>query len=96
MRLIVLALVIATPAAAQQVPACAPRDGVVKMLAGKYHEEQRGLGIERSGRLVELFANPDTGTWTVLVTEPGEMPCIAFVGRSWIDDLPLVELDEES
>lgn len=69
---------------AQAAPRCAPRAEVLEMLAERYDETRRGIGIAGPTQVLEVFASTD-GTWTVLVTDPAGRSCLVASGRSWED-----------
>lgn len=75
-------LLLAHPSHAQ-TPNCGPRDAVLAMLATKYHETRRGMGIGANHTLMELFASDTTGTWTVAVSTPDGMMCLVSSGESF-------------
>ena len=72
----------AQPAAA--APRCGPRAEVLEMLAERYEETRRGIGISGPTQVLEVFAST-TGTWTVLVTDPDGNTCLVASGQSWED-----------
>ncbi len=80
--ILVAAVLGTTPAEAQQVP-CAPRDIVVERLKSGYGESPAGLGIQSSGQLIEVWAAPGTGTWTVLMSRPDGNTCVVASGTDW-------------
>ncbi len=71
--------------AAQQVQArtCAPRDEMVKRLAGTYGETRHAIGLARQGAIMELFASDQTGSWTITVTLPDGTSCLIAAGRDY-------------
>ena len=70
------------PAAAQV--SCGDRAVMVERLRNQYHEMQMGAGLALGGtRLLELWANCDTGTWTILKTYPDSTACVMAVGQDW-------------
>ncbi len=75
-------LALAPPVLAQGT-ACAPRDAVVSRLATKYGEVLAAGGLRNAGQLVEIWAAPDTGHWTALVTTPEGISCILAAGTDW-------------
>lgn len=87
MRLIALAVLAASPVAAQE-PQCGPRDPFVKTLADSYGESRVGVGIEARGGLVELYADPDDGSWTLLVVRPDGIACMVSEGHQWTIEAP--------
>lgn len=75
--------VITTPALAQQQQNCGTRDTVVERLASKYGESRQSIGMAPKGRVVEVFASQETGTWTITVTMPNGMMCLVASGQSY-------------
>ena len=68
-------LATATEATAQQQN-CAARDAVIDRLADRYGESRQSIGLAPQGRLVEVFASSETGTWTITVTMPNGVTCL--------------------
>ena len=78
------------PAGAPSAPAqgsglrleCAPRD---ELLAGLelIGEDLQDAGATAAGVLAETFANPDSGTWTWVLTRPDGMSCLLAWGVGW-------------
>ena len=80
----------ATVTSAQMRGACLPRETAVTKLEEGYDEHQIGFGVGPGGGAVyELYVS-DTGTWTILVTRPDGLSCIAASGDSWISSPLLV------
>jgi hypothetical protein len=77
-----LALAACTPAHAQ-VPTCAPHSIFVDTLATTYGENRRMFGVVNDQQVVSLFANDQTGTWTLLVTGPDGTSCMASSGSDY-------------
>jgi len=78
--LLTLALT-STSAAAQQ--ACAARQSVIKRLADSYGESRQSIGIGPKGRVVEVYASTETGTWTITLTMPNGVTCLIASGQSF-------------
>ena len=92
MKLIATALALAvascSPAMAQ-APICAPTlemwDGL-----GEYGETRQSIAIHSEGdAAVETWANVDTGSWTVILTSPNGVSCIALHGQGWASMSPV-------
>lgn len=79
---IFLGLWSAVPARAQP-QACAERQVVVERLAEGYGETRQALGLGANNAVVEIFANPETGTWTITVTMPNGMTCLVASGQAF-------------
>lgn len=73
----------ATQSAAQANRYCAPRDSVVQRLAENYGESRQSIGLGQQGTMIETFASSDTGTWTILSTNPRGISCIEAAGYSF-------------
>lgn len=73
----------AAPAAAQGQQMCASRAQVVGMLASRYGESVRGMGLANQNRVIEIFASDETGTWTITMTMPNGMTCLMASGRHY-------------
>lgn len=71
---------LAGPAAAA---GCAPREVVVDRLAERYGESRHAVGLGASGTMMELFAAPETGTWTITVTSARGITCLVGSGRAF-------------
>jgi hypothetical protein len=66
-------------------PKCQERMKLLYELANKYLEAPIFRGLDKDGQMLEVFANPKTGTWTVTRTAPIEAPkmqtCVMTVGE---------------
>lgn len=68
---------------------CAPREAVVGRLSESYGESRQSIGLAAGNRVVEMYASPETGTWTLLMTLPDGLTCILGAGQAF------ERLDEE-
>lgn len=75
-----LAALFALPVHAQS---CAPRDLVIHRLADAFGESVQTIGLGSDGGIVETFASPETGTWTITVTTPNGTTCLVASGQSF-------------
>lgn len=66
-----------------QLP-CGPHDQLVEVLV-KDGLTVQGNAITDNGLLAEVYANPKTGTWVWIVTNPSKLTCILQGGNSWQD-----------
>lgn len=71
-------------------PNCAPnRAGIVSMLQGNlseggFAEMQHAIWVDaKTGHMVELYGNPETGTSTILDSTPGGPTCIVNSGQGF-------------
>lgn len=81
--LAVAATTLAPFAAAAQSQNCGNRDAVVEGLASRYGESRQSIGMAPEGRVVEVFASLQTGTWTITVTLPNGITCLVASGQSY-------------
>jgi hypothetical protein len=89
MSALCVAAAIILPAAVQaQGQNCGNRELVVERLTTKYGESRQSIGMAPKGRVVEVFASMETGTWTITVTMPNGVTCLVASGQSF------EELDE--
>lgn len=81
------ALLLASPAQAQGP--CLPRNSMLSQLEGEYGEKSLWSGLGSDGRMLEIMADPQGGTWTALVTlppsstNPGGLSCVVATGEMW-------------
>lgn len=73
---------------------CAPRTEVVKVLAAKYQESQRALGLINEKAMMEIYVSPK-GTWTMVVTNEQGVSCVLADGEAW-DEKPSVAMGPSS
>lgn len=82
----------ASVANAQQ--ACLDHEELVTVLATNFGEVRVGVGLagEEGAFLGEMFVNPTSSTWTVVVSNTAGMACIVAAGTNWnatTDALPV-------
>jgi len=65
-----LAGLMALPVQAQETP-CGNLLGMLEVVTGDYGEVEQWVGSMANGIILRMFANPDTGTWTMLTHQPG-------------------------
>ena len=58
-------------------------DKVVERLSTKYGESRQSIGMAPKGRVVEIYASLETGTWTITVTTPNGITCLVASGQSF-------------
>jgi hypothetical protein len=74
---------------------CGAHDVMTRMLAENWGESRQSIALDAADSMVELFASPDTGTWTLTVTTPGGETCMVASGHSFeMTNEPLPVLDE--
>lgn len=75
---------LAGPALSQSYP-CAPRDEIVTSLTAEFGERQKAMGLQQGENLMEIFASEESGSFTVLVTDPEGESCVVAMGSNWTD-----------
>jgi len=84
MKIAALAAIAAClPMSAVAQTQCGPTSGIYEALTNKHGETRAAAGIEPSGLLVELWANPETGTWTLFYTRPDGLSCAVSSGQGF-------------
>lgn len=85
--LLAAAVALAALSAPAGALACEPREAVLARLARSHGEAPAGAGLATlgagAGAVVEIVANPATGTWTLLVTRPDGASCAVSAGEGW-------------
>jgi hypothetical protein len=82
---------IAAAQIAHSAPQCDTRDRVSALLAERYGETRRALGIAGEAAVMELFAADATGTWSITMTLPNGQMCLMASGSGYeavTEDLP--------
>ena len=69
-------------APAQAQSSCEFRKSLIDKLDAGYNEQPVGIGVASTGNVVELIVSAD-GTWTIVVTKPNGIACVAAVGENW-------------
>jgi hypothetical protein len=79
-------LLLATPAFAADPIAsviCADREDMLRRLEVEYGAARQGWGLRGNGAVVEVWAIPSTGEWTLVQTYAGGQSCIVAIGENW-------------
>ena len=77
-----LAILTATGAAAQQSN-CGPALDLLQVLQDRYGEVAQSRGLMGSGDLLFIFANPETGSWSVVTASPSGIACLRASGEAF-------------
>jgi hypothetical protein len=81
-----LLLLLPTPALAADPIAsvvCATRETMLRRLEVEYGASRQGWGLRGHGSVMEVWAVPSTGEWTLVQTYPDGQSCIVAMGESW-------------
>lgn len=65
---------------AHSAPQCDSREAVTALLAERYGETRRALGLAGEAAVMELYASDTTGTWTITMTLPDGRTCMMASG----------------
>ena len=66
-------------------PVCGPLDELTTILTHSYGEQPVMAGVSYDDTVMQLFANEETGTWTVLLTSiVTGMTCVADGGEMFM------------
>jgi hypothetical protein len=68
---------------AQSAPPCAPRAMVIEALSSRYGESRQSIGISADNMLVEVYASADSGSWSLVITRPDGVSCLAVTGNGY-------------
>jgi hypothetical protein len=64
-------------------PQCDARAAVTALLADRYGETRRAIGIAGEAAVMELFASDATGIWTITMTLPDGRMCLMASGAGY-------------
>jgi len=76
------ALLLASPALAQQQAPCGPVDVILKALEDNAKEVPAGMGRDERGFVAVLTLSPD-GSYSVLGIRPDGIACLISTGEGW-------------
>ena len=68
---------------AHSAPQCDSRETVTALLADRYDETRRAIGIAGEAAVMELFAAETTGTWSITMTLPDGRMCLMASGSNY-------------
>lgn len=78
-----LAAMLAAADIAHGAPQCDSREAVTALLAERYGETRRAIGIAGPSAVMELFAAEATGTWSITLTLPDGRMCLMASGTNY-------------
>ena len=81
------AAMLAGPALAQDrgtpLSTCGDQEHVASYLRDNFNEVPVSLGLQADGRMLQVFASEESGTWTMVTTSPNGTTCIIGAGEAW-------------
>ncbi|TCO72060.1 hypothetical protein [Rhodovulum euryhalinum] len=83
LALATLILALPGPAPAESPRQCGPREAVIALLADRYGESRQAMGLAANNAVVELFANAETGSWTITGTMASGTTCLIASGEAY-------------
>lgn len=75
-------LVVSAPAIAF-TDNCASREVVLTRLAQSYGEARQTIALSAGNQVVETFANIESGSWSIVVTQPDGLACLVASGKGF-------------
>lgn len=63
---------------------CEQRETLVGLLEHSYDEVPIAAGLEETGNVIEVLASRDGKSFTVLITRPDGVTCVAASGQHWL------------
>ena len=70
-------------AQAPRQSSCGQYVEIRKQLIKKYGEQPIAGGLNKAGRMTQVFAREDGKSWTIIVVYPDGMACVASAGKDW-------------
>ncbi|MCX7286071.1 MAG: hypothetical protein NTW20_00520 [Rhodobacterales bacterium] len=64
-------------------PQCDTREAVTALLADRFGETRRAIGLAGDAAVMEVFASEVTGTWSITVTLPDGRMCLMASGSGY-------------
>ncbi len=84
-----LAVAVLVPAHVQaQNNLCADRGVITERLTANYGEKFAGGGLRNADAIFEVWMSDETGTWTIIMTQPNGQACVMAAGTDWRGALP--------
>lgn len=77
------ATAVTATAAGAQSAACGSREEMTERLKRTFGEAQTGLGLVSAASVIEVWSSKETGTWTILMTDPDGQSCLVAAGEAW-------------
>ncbi|MEM9736358.1 MAG: hypothetical protein AAF908_07110 [Pseudomonadota bacterium] len=62
---------------------CGKREQIVKQLEGRYGEAPTAIGLADGAGVMEIYANPTSGSWTIVITNPQGLTCLMAAGQAF-------------
>lgn len=90
--LVFVTVLLLAPDSRAQQSLCLDREKLAETLVGRYSEKPVAAGLDSGGKLLEIFASGEGGSWTMAVTSPEGISCVIATGEQWLSGVkPLYE-----
>ena len=80
-----LALAATTSVAEDRPMPCLDRTVMIDVLTKNHGEVQTGLGLQKDNAVFEVYTSPESGSWTLLMTQTTGVTCIIAAGTNWLE-----------
>ncbi|MBV1868438.1 MAG: hypothetical protein KUG69_11120 [Marinosulfonomonas sp.] len=70
---------------------CGDRETLIDRLETQFSEQLIAGGLQSVQSVVEVWASPETGTFTVLVTNTQGISCVLTTGNNWFHEEPQIK-----
>jgi hypothetical protein len=81
-KLLIITLILLSPALAQAQPMCGPVEEVQRALLAEFGERPVSVG-KTTGFAIVTFANAEAGTFTIIAVRPDGLACHLASGQGW-------------
>lgn len=85
------AIALSHPQVAAARPNCSSHADVRQVLADRFGETQQRVGTNQAGQIVEIYASFQTGSWTLVITIPEGVSCLAASGHNYASDFAVAQ-----
>ena len=85
---LIATLALSATSVAAQTRTCGERDKIVAELEWKYGEYLQSAGLRNGTTMVEVFAS-ESGSWSILYTQPDGTSCFVATGEAWQNQNPV-------
>ncbi len=79
--ILLVTVVFSWPVQAQM--ACGDRAQILDRLAAEYSEQRIGFGLADAGGVIEILAQADGRTWTIILSRADGSSCLLVTGEAW-------------
>jgi hypothetical protein len=62
---------------------CGDRTKIIGQLAKTYSEQPVALGLQKDGRVLEVFSSQSGDSWTILISAPSGWSSVVSSGEGW-------------